>query len=69
MKTIILVERVDNGFIVSNEAINVKKIAQKSYDVRNIIATDLCDLFDGISPGHVKTITFEFQDNNDNEEV
>lgn len=50
MKTIILVERVDNGFIVSNETINMKKIAQKSYDVGNIIATDLCNLFDGISP-------------------
>lgn len=69
MKIEIKIERVDNGFIVSNETINVKKIAQKSYDVGNIIATDLLNCFDGISPGHTKTITFEFKDNDDNEEV
>lgn len=67
MKIEIKIERVDNGFIVNNEAINVNKIAQKSYDVGNIIATDLLNFFDVISPGHTKTITFEFQDNNDNE--
>lgn len=69
MKIEIKIERVDNGFIISNENINVKKIAQKSYDVGNIIAMDLCNCFDGIKLGHVKTITFEIQDNNDNEEV
>lgn len=45
MKIEIKIERVDNGFIISNEAINVKKIAQKSYDVGNIIAMDLCNCF------------------------
>lgn len=61
MKTILIVEKVENGFVVSNEKLNVKRIASNKEELANTIAKDLSSSLVLMTDGKVKTIEFELK--------
>lgn len=61
MKTILTVEKVENGFVVSNEQRNVKRIATNKEEMANTIAKDLSSSLALMADGEVKTIEFELK--------
>lgn len=61
MKTILTVEKVENGFVVNNEQLNVKRIAANKEELANIIAKDLSSSLVLMKDGKVKTIEFELK--------
>lgn len=61
MKTILTVEKVENGFVVSNEQFNVKRISANKEELANTIAKDLSNSLVLMTDGEVKTIEFELK--------
>lgn len=61
MKTILTVEKVENGFVVSNEELNVKRIAANKEELANTLAKDLSNSLVLMKAGEVKTLEFELK--------
>lgn len=61
MKTILTVEKVENGFVVSNEQLNVKRIATNKEELANTLAKDLSNSLVLMTAGEVKTLEFELK--------
>lgn len=61
MRTVIEIEKVNNGFIINGKDTGVKKVAGNAGEVSKMIATELSHLFEQIKDGEIKTFEFELK--------